>query len=424
MRGFAGRRGLRPLRGAQRARKNGFLLKELTVLDIFQKCFDYTLAEETRQAGLYPYFHEISSRQNPELLMNGRRTIMLGSNNYLGLTADERVIAAAQQALIDFGTGCSGSRFLNGTLTLHNELEREIAEFFGYEDAVVFSTGFQTNLGILSALCGPRDLIIMDRRNHASLYDAARLSFSRSVKFAHNDMAELETRLAAADDSRGKLIVVDGVFSMEGDVCDLPAIAALAGKYGARIMVDDSHGVGTMGAAGRGVGEHFGMMDKIDILMGTFSKSLASLGGFMASSRQVCEFVRHNSRPFIFSASIPPSSTAAALCALRLMQAHPGMVAKVNENADYMRDGFKRLGMPVIDSVAPIIPVHIGDDNTTFLITRKLLEAGVYVNPVVSPAVEQGNAILRTSYTATMTREQLDFALTAFESVFREMGLI
>ena len=393
-------------------------------MDIFQKCFDYTLAEEARQAGLYPYFHEISTRQTPEVMMGGQRTIMLGSNNYLGLTADDRVIEAARQAVLDFGSGCSGSRFLNGTLTLHNQLEREVADFFGYEDALVFSTGFQTNLGILGALGGPRDLIFMDRRNHASLYDAARLSFARSIKFTHNDMEELESRLASADQNRGKLIVVDGVFSMEGDICDLPGLVALAEKYGARLMVDDSHGTGTMGAAGRGVGEHFGMMDKIDILMGTFSKSLASLGGFMAASRQVCEFVRHHSRPFIFSASIPPASAAAASMALKLLRAHPELVAKVNENADYMRAGFKRRGLPILDSIAPIIPVHIGDNTATFVATRKLLDAGVYVNPVVSPAVEEGHALLRTSYTAAMTHSQLDFALEVFSKVFKEMGLI
>ena len=393
-------------------------------MDIFQKCFDYTVAEEGRQGGFYPYFHEISTRQNPEVVMEGRRTIMLGSNNYLGLTADDRVIEAAQQALTDFGSGCSGSRFLNGTLTIHNELEREVADFFGYEDAIVFSTGFQTNLGILASLGGPHDLIFMDRFNHASLYDAARLSFARSIKYAHNDMAELEKHLAAAKENRGKLIVVDGVFSMEGDICDLPGLVQLAEKYGARLMVDDSHGTGTMGATGRGTGEHFGMMDKIDILMGTFSKSLASLGGFMAASRQVCEFVRHNSRPFIFSASITPASAAATLCALRILRAEPELVAKVNENASYMRDGFKQRGFPITDSVAPIIPVHVGDDMATFWVTRKLLEAGVYVNPVISPAVEEGNALLRTSYTAAMTHKQLDFALEAFDKVFKEMGLL
>ena len=393
-------------------------------MDIFQKCFAYTLPEEARQAGLYPYFHEISTRQSPEVMMEGRRTIMLGSNNYLGLTADERVIEAAKQALTDFGSGCSGSRFLNGTLTIHRELEREVADFFGYEDAVVFSTGFQTNLGILAALGGPHDLIFMDRRNHASLYDAARLSFARSIKFAHNDMEELKSRLASAKENYGKIIVVDGVFSMEGDICDLPGLVKLAETYGARLMVDDSHGIGTMGANGRGVGEHFGMMDKIDILMGTFSKSLASLGGFMAASRAVCEFVRHNSRPFIYSASIPPASAAATLAALRLLRAHPEMVAKVNEMANYMRAGFQRMGLPILDSIAPIIPVHIGEDTATFVATRKLLEAGVYVNPVIAPAVETGNALLRTSYTATMTHQQLDFALEAFVKVFKEMGLI
>jgi 8-amino-7-oxononanoate synthase len=372
----------------------------------------------------YPFFHEISSRQQAEVIMDGKRTIMLGSNNYLGLTSDDRVISAAENALRTFGSGCSGSRYLNGTITLHNELERELAAFFGYEDSVTFSTGFQSNLGIISALCGRHDMIFFDRLNHASLYDAARLSFAKLIKYDHNNMEELEDRLKDANPDRGKLIVVDGVFSMEGDLADLPAIVELAEKYGARIMVDDSHGVGTMGAGGRGVTEHFGLTDKTDILMGTFSKSLASLGGFMAASREVCEFVRHTSRPFIFSASIPPANAAAALCAIRLLKEHPEMVKQVNDNADYMRAGFRRLGIRIGDSQAPIIPVLIGDDLTTLLANRDLLRAGVFVNPVIPPAVEDGNALLRTSYTATMTREQLDVALDGFQRVFKNMKLI
>ncbi|MCL2547297.1 MAG: pyridoxal phosphate-dependent aminotransferase family protein [Oscillospiraceae bacterium] len=393
-------------------------------MDVFAKCRAFTAAEEARAADIYPFAHEISTRQHSEVMMGGRRTIMLGSNNYLGLTADDRVIAAAREALEEFGSGCSGSRHLNGTLTLHNDLERELAAFFGYEDCVTFSTGFQANLGILSALCGMHDVIFFDNKNHASLYDAARLSFAKVQKYAHNDMDGLEQKLKDAKSDRGKLIVVDGVFSMEGDLCNLPKIVELAERYDARIMVDDSHGIGTMGACGRGVGEHFGLYDKIDVLMGTFSKSFASLGGFMAAPRVVCEYIRHMSRPYIFSASMPPSNVAAVRKALEIMQAEPQLVRQVNDNADYMRHGFERLNIRTTPSQAPIIPVEIGTDEMAFVASRELLRAGVYVNPVVSPAVEEGHSILRTSYTATLTKEQLDFALDGFEVVFKQLGLV
>lgn len=386
-------------------------------MDIFEKCAGFTAAEEARQAGLYPYFHQIATKQHSEVIMDGRRTIMLGSNNYLGLTSDERVIEAAREGLRKFGAGCSGSRFLNGTLTLHVQLEEELADFFGKEDVVTFSTGFQANLGIISALCGMHDLIFMDRRDHASIFDAARLSFARQVKYDHNDMADLEKKLAAADPDKGKLIVVDGVFSMEGDLADLPAIVKLARKYGARVMVDDSHGVGTMGEHGRGVAEYFGLEKEVDVLMGTFSKSFASLGGFMATTHQVAEYVRHVSRPFIFSASMPPGNVAAALEALHILKAEPERVKRVNDNAAYMRRGFESLGIRAGESMAPIIPIVIGTNEATFKVTRDLLEGGVYVNPVVSPAVEEGGSLLRTSYMATHTWDQLDFALEAFGRV-------
>ncbi|MBC8530376.1 aminotransferase class I/II-fold pyridoxal phosphate-dependent enzyme [Gehongia tenuis] len=386
-------------------------------MDIFEKCAGFTAAEEARQAGLYPYFHQIATKQHSEVIMDGHRTIMLGSNNYLGLTSDERVIEAAREGLRKFGAGCSGSRFLNGTLTLHVQLEEELADFFGKEDVVTFSTGFQANLGIISALCGMHDLIFMDRRDHASIFDAARLSFARQVKYDHNDMDDLKSKLAAADPRKGKLIVVDGVFSMEGDLADLPAIVKLAKQYGARVMVDDSHGVGTMGEHGRGVAEYFGLEKEVDVLMGTFSKSFASLGGFMATTHQVAEYVRHVSRPFIFSASMPPGNVAAALEALHILKAEPERVKRVNDNAAYMRRGFESLGIRAGESMAPIIPIVIGTNEATFKVTRDLLEAGVYVNPVVSPAVEEGGSLLRTSYMATHTRDQLDFALEAFGRV-------
>jgi len=390
-------------------------------MDLFDKCYAFTAVDDVKAAGLYPYFHEITSRQHSEVIMDGHRTIMLGSNNYLGLTSDDRVIAAAKDALDKYGSGCSGSRFLNGTLSLHVELEKEISAFFEHEACVTFSTGFQTNLGIITAICGMHDTIFFDRANHASLVDAARLSFAKLVKYDHNDMVQLEDALAKAPANRGKLIVVDGVFSMEGDLADLPKIVELAEKYNARVMVDDSHGAGVMGKTGRGTGEYFGLNDKIDILMGTFSKSFASLGGYMCANAKVIDYVKHTSRPFIFSASIPPSNAAAALESLRILVEETDRPSKVKANGDYMRKGFKQLGIPIGDSIAPIIPVRTYVNERTFLITRALLDNGVYVNPVISPAVPVGECILRTSYTATQTKDQLDFALEKFDLVLNKM---
>lgn len=390
-------------------------------MDLFDKCFAYTQVEEAKAAGIYPYFHEITSRQHSEVTMDGHRTVMLGSNNYLGLTSDDRVIEAAKNALDKYGSGCSGSRFLNGTLSLHVQLEKELCAFFRKEDAMTFSTGFQTNLGIISALCGRHDIIFFDRANHASLVDAARLSFAKLVKYDHNDMDQLEEALKKAPENRGKLIVVDGVFSMEGDLANLPVIIDLAHKYGARVMVDDSHGAGVMGEHGLGTGEYFGLHDQVDIIMGTFSKSFASLGGYMLAPAKVIEYARHVSRPFIFSASIPPANAAAALEALHILIKEPERPAKVRANGDYMRAGFKQLGIPIGDSLAPIIPVRTYANERTFLVTRALLENGVYVNPVVCPAVPAGESILRTSYTATHTKEQLDFALEKFDLVLNKL---
>jgi 8-amino-7-oxononanoate synthase len=390
-------------------------------MDIFDKCYEFTMADDARKAGIYPFSHEITTRQHSEVEMEGRRTIMLGSNNYLGLTSDNRVIEAAKKALDMYGSGCSGSRHLNGTLNIHVELERKLAEFFGKEAAITFSTGFQTNLGIISAIAGRHDVMIYDRTNHASLIDAARLSFGKLLKYPHNDMAELERLLANVPEGRGKLIVVDGVFSMEGDLADLPEIVRLKKKYGARLMVDDSHGFGTMGATGRGVGEHFGLADEIDLYMGTFSKSFASLGGFLLADYKVADYVAHQSRPYIFSASIPPSNVAAVAEALRILEAEPERVRMVRDNAEYMRRGFRELGIPAGDSAAPIIPVMTYDDERTFKITRALLEHGVYVNPVISPAVPVGGSLLRTSYTSTHTRDQLNYALEQFDTVFNKL---
>ncbi len=386
--------------------------------DIFEKCFNYTDAKKVMEAGVYPYFHVLDSGQDSEVVIGGRRTIMIGSNNYLGLTSDARVKEAAERAVRELGTGCSGSRFLNGTLSIHVELEKHLASFVQKEAALTFSTGFQTNLGAISAIAGHNDYIIGDRQNHASIVDGCRLSFAKLLKYKHSDMEDLERILKSIPENHGKLIVTDGVFSMEGDICKLPKIVELAKKYGARVMVDDAHGLGVLGRGGRGTAEYFGLQDDVDIIMGTFSKSLASLGGFIASSESVIHYIKHNSRPFIFSASIPPANAAAAAEALNILEAEPERVKKLWENADYMKQGLKKLGIPIGNSETPIIPVMTYEDYRTFLMAKKLLEEGVYVNPVVSPAVMPGQALLRTSYTATHTKEQLDFALDAFKKVF------
>lgn len=386
--------------------------------DLFEKCFNYTDAKEVKKAGIYPYFNVLESGQDSEVIINGKRVIMLGANNYLGLTSDDRVKRASINAVKKYGTGCSGSRLMNGTLCLHIELERRLASFVHKEAALVYSTGFQTNLGILSTIAGREDYIIGDRSNHASIVDGCRLSFAKYLKYKHSDMEDLERILKNIPDGHGKLIVTDGVFSMEGDICKLPDIVRLAKKYGARVMIDDAHGLGVLGKHGRGTGEYFNMEDDIDIIMGTFSKSLASLGGFIASKKDVIEYVKHRSRPFIFSASIPPACSAAALESLNIIESEPERIKKLWDNAEFMKQGFLKLGLPIGPTETPIIPVMTYDDIKTFKITMKLLNEGVFVNPAISPGVEPGRALLRTSYTPTHTREQLQFALNAFDKVF------
>lgn len=389
--------------------------------DLYEKCRNFTAAREAIAAGIYPYFHALETGQDTEVIMEGKRTIMIGSNNYLGLTSDSRVIKAAKDALDKYGTGCSGSRFLNGTLVLHIELEKRLAAFLGKEAALTFSTGFQTNLGILSTIAGRNEYILCDNEDHASIVDGCRLGFAKVLKYEHDDMEDLEKKLSILPDA-GKLIVSDGVFSMGGDICNLPAMADLANKYGARIMIDDAHGLGVIGRRGRGTGEHYNMADNVDIIMGTFSKSLASLGGFIAGSEEMIHYVKHHSRPFIFSASIPPSNAASTLEALTILENEPERVKALNDNADYMREGLKALHIPIGNSQTPIIPIETGENETTFLATRMLLDEGVYVNPVLAPAVKPGHCLLRTSYTATHTREQLDFALNAFRKVFEKIN--
>ncbi|MBR7041212.1 MAG: pyridoxal phosphate-dependent aminotransferase family protein [Clostridia bacterium] len=386
-------------------------------MDIFQKCAEYTLADDIKKAGVYPYFHALESRQDKEVIMEGKRRIMLGSNNYLGLTTHPEVIEAGIKAYEQYGSGCSGSRFLNGTLRMHLELEKELAEFLGKDGIVTFSTGFQTNLGIISSIVGHGDFVICDAENHASIYDGCKLSWGRMVTYAHADMDALKTQLAKIPDKAGKLIVTDGVFSMGGDIAKLPEICALAKEYGARVMVDDSHALGVIGKGGRGTTSYFGLEDQVDIIMGTFSKSLASLGGFMAANKTVVNFVMHNSRPYIFSASMPPANCAAALAALRIIKREPERVKRLSDLSAYARQGFRKRGIKIIESDTPIIPVYTYELENTFQKAKELYEEGVYVNPVIPPATQPGNCLLRTSYMATLTEELIDEALDIFDKV-------
>jgi len=387
--------------------------------DIFDKAYTFTAADEARDAGIYPYFHALQSRQDVEVVMEGKRRIMLGSNNYLGLTTNPEVMDAARRALDTYGTGCSGSRFLNGTLSLHLELETELADFLGKEAVTTFSTGFQSNLGIISAIVGKNDYVICDRENHASIYDAIKLSYGTMIRFNHSDMESLERALQKAPDTAGKLIVTDGVFSMGGDIAKLPQIVALAKRYGARVMVDDAHALGVIGKGGRGTASHFGLENDVDIYMGTFSKSLASLGGYMAADYKVVDYVRHCSRPFIFSASITPSSCAAALAALRYLRSHSEIVSKLAHISDYARKGFAKRGISVMQSEAPIIPIYMTDMVTTLTRAKQLYDAGVYVNSALPPATPPNGCLLRTSYMATHTEELIDEALDIIQSVLQ-----
>ena len=383
-------------------------------MPLFKKCEEYVYIRELVDKGIYPYFHELESKQDIEVMMEGKRRIMLGSNNYLGLTVNREVIDAGVEAMKKYGTGCSGSRFLNGTLDLHNKLERELADFLGTEDCVTFSTGFQSNLGIISAICGRQDYIFNDRENHASIYDGCKLSYAKVTRYRHNDMADLEKRLAETPIDAGKLIVTDGVFSMSGDICRLPDIAELAYKYKARVMVDDAHGLGVIGKGGRGTASYFGLEKEVDITMGTFSKSLASLGGYMVASAKVCEYVRHNSRPFIFSASLTPASCATARAALKVIREHPEIVERLGDLAEYYRDGLAARGVPTVKAEnkrIPIIPIYTYDAERTLLISKKLFEEGVYVNPVLPPATAPTECLLRTSLMATHTESVLDEAM-------------
>lgn len=387
-------------------------------MDLFKKFTPYlSMVSGVKEKGIYPYFLALESGQDTEMMMNGKKIIMLGSNNYLGFTSNHEVTQAGVEALQKYGSGCSGSRFLNGTLDIHLKLEEELRDFLQKEAVMTFSTGFQSNLGIISALCGRNDVIVGDKENHASIYDACRLSYAKLLRYNHNDMEDLEKQLKSIDPSKGILIVTDGVFSMSGDICNLPEIVRLGKKHSARIMVDDAHGLGVMGKHGRGTAEHFGLEDEVDIYMGTFSKSLASLGGYMASTKEAVEYVKHVSRPFIFSASITPASVACARKSLEILREHPERIQSLHDISDYMRKGLKNLGIDIMESKTPIIPIYTYEDDKTFMACKLLLERGVYVNPVISPATPVGEGLLRTSYTATHTKEQMDYAMKQIKEV-------
>jgi 8-amino-7-oxononanoate synthase len=391
--------------------------------DIFAKCFAWTEAKDAMEHGIYPYFIPLTENEGTEVEFRGHRLIMCGSNNYLGLTTHPRVREAAINAIKRFGTSCTGSRFLNGTLELHEQLEHELAEWVGKPAAVTFSTGMQVNLGTVSALVCRGDYVILDKDDHASIVDGARLGFGRIERYNHNEIDHLERVFQSLPEAGGRLVVVDGLFSMEGDLADLPNIVPLCKKYGARLLVDDAHGMGVVGK-GHGTAAHYGLTGQVDLIMSTFSKSFASLGGFVAGDDDVIHYIKHHARSLIFSASVPPSNLAAALEALHIMKEDPSLSEKVMRNAEKMRKGFQALGFNTGRSVTPVIPILIGDNDRTFAAWKLLFDNGVFVNPVISPAVAQGHQLLRTSYMASHTDAQLDKVLGIFEKVGRQVGLI
>ncbi|MDR1675129.1 MAG: pyridoxal phosphate-dependent aminotransferase family protein [Tannerella sp.] len=381
-------------------------------------------ANEVKATGMYPYFREIESEQDTEVMISGKKVLMFGSNAYLGLLNHPKVKEAAIRATQKYGTGCAGSRYLNGTLDLHTKLEKRLAEFVGKDDSIIYSTGFQVNLGVVSCLTGREDYILWDELDHASIIEGHRLSFSTKLKFKHNDMEALEKQLQRCNADKVKLIVVDGVFSMEGDVADLPEIVRLAGKYDASVMVDEAHGIGVLGKQGRGACDHFGVTGDVDLIMGTFSKSLASIGGFIAADRVIIDYLRHHSRSYIFSASITPAATAAVDAALDIMISEPERLEHLWKLTHYALDGFRQMGCEIGQTSTPIIPLFIRDNDLTFLIVHELFDAGIFVNPVVSPAVAPQDTLIRFSLMATHTLEQLDYAMDAIRKLFRKHHLI
>ena len=389
-----------------------------------EKLAKYDAPQRAMAMGIYPYFREIQSDQDTEVVINGKKVLMFGSNAYLGLTNHPKVKEAAIEAIKKYGTGCAGSRFLNGTLDLHIQLEKRLAEFVGKEDAIVYSTGFQVNLGVVSCVTGREDYILWDELDHASIIEGHRLSFSTKLKYKHNDMESLEKQLQKCEPDKVKLIVIDGVFSMEGDVAKLPEICALAKKYNASVMVDEAHGIGVFGDHGRGTYNHFGVTNDVDLIMGTFSKPFASIGGFIASDESVINYLRHHSRSYIFSASNTPAATAAANAALDIMLTEPERIQHLWDLTHYALDGFRQMGCEIGNTSTPIIPLFIRDNDLTFLIVKELFEAGIFVNPVVAPAVASEDTLIRFSLMATHKKEQLDYALETIHKVFKSHHLV
>lgn len=388
------------------------------------KLSEYQIPQQAKAAGIYPYFRKIESEQDTEVIINGKKVLMFGSNSYMGLTNHPKVKEAAIEATKKYGTGLAGSPFLNGTLDIHKELEQKLAAFVGKEDAMLFSTGFGVNLGVVSTLTGRNDSIILDEQDHASIIEGRRLSFSKALKYKHNDMKSLEEQLQKCSPEEIKLIVTDGVFSMEGDVANLPEIVKLAKKYDASVMVDEAHGIGVFGKQGRGTCDHFGVTDDVDLIMGTFSKSFASLGGFIACDKSITNYLRHHSRAYIFTASITPASTAAVGAALDIMMNEPERMENLWAITNYALDGFRNMGCEIGNTSTPIIPLYIRDNNLTFLITKELSDEGVFVNPVVSPAVAPHDTLIRFSLMATHTKEQVTIGLEKIQKVFRKHNLI
>ena len=392
-------------------------------MDILKKCFEFDRAKKAIEAGLYPFFQALESTEGTEVVMNGHKVLMLGSNNYLGLTFHPKIREAAQKAIDVFGTSCTGSRLINGTMSIHVELEKRLAAFMGKEAALVFSTGMQTNLGAISALVGRNYVVIMDKEDHASIVDGCKLGYGEVKRFVHGDLDQLDRILAKIPEDKGVLVVVDGVFSMGGDIVDLPKLVSVCKAHGARIYVDDAHSIGVLGG-GRGTAAHFNLVKEVDITMGTFSKSFASLGGFIAGDEDVIDYVKHNARSFIFSASLPAPNVMAAMAALDIMENEPEHIERLWENAHFMMKGYRDLGFNIGGTQTPIIPIIVGDDEKCFRLWKELYEGGVYTNPVIAPAVPHGMALLRTSYMASHTRAQLERALDVFAKAGKTIGVI
>jgi 8-amino-7-oxononanoate synthase len=388
------------------------------------KLSQYNAPQIAMTAGIYPYFRQIESEQDTEVSIMGKKVLMFGSNSYLGLTNHPKIKEAAKKAIDKYGTGCAGSRFLNGTLDIHIELENRLAKLVKKDEAICYSTGFQVNLGVVSALTGPKDYLILDELDHASIIDGSRLSFSKTLKFAHNNMESLESKLKICDPERLKLIVVDGIFSMEGDIIKLPEVVRLAEKYDASVMIDDAHSIGVIGEKGSGTASHFGLTDRVDLIMGTFSKSLASLGGFIASDKVTINYIKHNSRALIFSASMTPASAASVLAALDIMESEPERIKQLWEVTNFANNGLKSLGFDTGASESPIIPIFIRDNIKALQMTIMLLKEGVFVNPVVSPAVPKEDCLIRFSLMATHTKKQVQIALEKIEKVGKKLGLL